>query len=160
MGYDMTLEGDIYLDSDLPWEEIEKLFKSWENGKLPSEWKIEPLQDHGREYRVWPEDDDYCGRFHTYGIIENFLSTIIAPDCYCKIEWTGEDGVRWGSLIFHTDRLDAKLTGKWNIYTISYIPVVAGLAMVEFVKNYLDIIETGGDPQCLKKEYGEHDLSS
>jgi len=150
--YDMALAGDIYLDSDLPWEEIEKLFKSWEDGKLPSEWKIEPLHDHGQEYRVYPEDEDYYGRFHTYNIIENFLSAIIAPDRFCTIEWTGEDGVKWGSLIFHTDRLDAKLTGKWNVYTISYAAVVEGLPILEFTEQYFEIVEKGGDPECLKKE--------
>jgi len=149
--YDMALAGDIYLDSDLPWEEIEKLFKSWEDGKLPSEWKIEPLQDHGREYRVWPEDDDYYGRFRTCNILNNFLSAIIAPDRYCKIKWTGEDRSKWGSLIFHTDRLDAKLTGEWNIYPISYIPIVEGLPMSQFAEEYLDILKKGGDPVCLKK---------
>lgn len=96
MGYYVTLEQSINIRSPLTLTELqEKLLDS----ELAGDFTVSLEEgSHPPYFLIEPAGGDYYGKFTSAGnkVLEKFVSSVIAPDDYQVIEWTGEDGAKWG----------------------------------------------------------------
>jgi len=96
-----------FIDDDLD------AIMSWYSIKLVERDSEEGLN----EYEVVPDGDEYYFKYNYIDLIlAMFISTVIAEGEKCFIEFTGEDGYRWG---FCVER------GK--IYELEYVRAKSGL---------------------------------
>lgn len=94
-----------------------------------------PENDYGRFEVVGPGGEHY-GKHYYDGDLAMFISRLIAPDEWTTLEFVGEDGARWGYLIFHTNPADCA-GEKWNIKPIEYKAAVEGMDIEEYAGKYL-----------------------
>lgn len=66
---------------------------------------------------------DYFTKNYAYRELAEFISTVIAPGTHTVIELVGEEGERWGYLVF-----------PGEVHKIEYVEKVDGIDMAEFIR--------------------------
>lgn len=127
MGYYSTMEGDIEFKSDLSLEELRQLLgkeKTARGNSLSDNYELN--NDDNGKFSISPVQGEYYAKHYDSETLERFISKVILPSTYAKTAFTGEDGERYGSLIFRKE-----------IFPVSWEPTVENKPLEDFIKEKL-----------------------
>ena len=80
-----------------------------------------PKNDSGR-FEIIPKDEDFCGKHYNHEELAQYLSEVIVPGEHAHLEFDGEDGNKWGWLIF-----------AGEVKPVEYIATVDGIFLDEYI---------------------------
>ena len=101
MGYYSMMEPCSF-KSRLSQEEIEERFKAFLEAREGDRGYLEFYSFRrfpDGTVEVVPEGGDYFAKHYASDALAEFISAVIAPGHHALLEFTGEDGERWGYLI-------------------------------------------------------------
>jgi len=131
MGYCSTMENDIVFKSRYSLEELQNKINS-----SPINSYYEVRQD-GDSFAMYPDGGEYYAKHYEEKELAQFVSSVMLPNTSTTVEFTGDDGCKWGYVIFHSNVFDISL-GKWQIFDIEYRASIEGKSIGEFINNYLE----------------------
>lgn len=138
MGYRSTMENDIVFKSRYSLEELQN---KMESSPIDSDYEVRQDEDY---FAIYPYGEEYYGKHYTDKALAKFVSSVMLPNTATKVEFTGDDGCKWGYVMFHSNVFDISL-GKWQIFNIEYVASVEGKSIGEFVNNYLEKLKQVGE---------------
>lgn len=131
MGYCSMMENDIVFKSRYSFEELQNKIKS---SPIDGYYRVVRGEDY---FMMSPYDNEYyCKHYNDVNLVQ-FVSSVMLPNTTTKVEFTGEDGCKWGYVIFHTNVFDISLD-NWQIFDIEYRATVEDKGIDNFIKDYLE----------------------
>lgn len=131
------MENDIAFKSRYSLEELEDKIKS-----SPIHYYYKVRQGDGY-FAMCPHYEEYFCKHYEDTELVRFVSSVMLPNTSTMVEFTGEDGCKWGYVIFHSNVFDIALT-KWQIFGTEYTASIEGKSIDNFIKDYLENLKQEG----------------